>query len=309
MQFKYKLEALDSDWNPAGPGRKAVYRHVPPGKYVFRVVAFNSDGVSSVESDLLAITVRPHFYQTVWFRGGAGLLVLAGLSLTIAVVIRQRLHRRMEQLERQHDLERERTRIAQDLHDDLGAGLTEVGLLGGLLQDPSRYSTRKQDALQRIVLRCHDLVVALDEIVWAVNPRNDSVNSAVSYLSRYAQNFLEPTTIRCRLEMQEADPDRPLNSEQRHNLFLAFEEALNNVAKHSGATEVRIKIACEADHRLFVGIEDNGRGLPASVESGADGLDNLRQRMAQIGGSCEISNESAGGVAVHLNLPLDARKK
>ena len=308
VQFKYKLERLDNDWNSAGTGRKAVYRHVPPGEYVFRVVAFNSDGVSSVESDLLTITVRPHYYQTVWFRGGIGLLVLAGLSLTVAVVIRQRLHRRMEQLERQHELERERTRIAQDLHDDLGAGLTEVGLLGGLLQDPSRYSTRQQEALERIVRRCHDMVVALDEIVWAVNPRNDSVNSAVSYLSRYAQNFLEPTTVRCRLEMREVDPDQPLNSELRHNLFLAFKEALNNVAKHSGATEVRIKIAGEPGRQLFVGIEDNGRGLRGSVESGADGLDNLRQRMARIGGRCEIGNQPGGGVSVHLSLPLDAKK-
>jgi signal transduction histidine kinase/ligand-binding sensor domain-containing protein len=308
VQFKYKLERLDSGWTPAGTSRKAVYRHVPPGEYVFRVVAYNSDGVSSIESDLLTITVRPHFYQTLWFRGGVGFLVLVALSLTVAAVIRQRLHRRMEQLERQHELERERTRIAQDLHDDLGAGLTEVGLLGGLLQDPSRYSTRKQEALERIVLRCHDMVVALDEIVWAVNPRNDSVNSAVSYLSRYAQNFLEPTAVRCRLEMHEADPDQPLNSEQRHNLFLAFKEALNNVAKHSGATEVRIRISCEPDRRLYVSIEDNGRGLPGSIESGADGLDNLRQRMAQIGGRCEISSQPAGGVAVHLSLPLESRK-
>jgi signal transduction histidine kinase len=153
------------------------------------------------------------------------------------------------------------------------------------------------------------MVVALDEIVWAVNPRNDSVNSAVSYLSRYAQNFLEATTVRCRLEMHEAEPDQPLNSEQRHNLFLAFKEALNNVAKHSGATEVRIRISCEPERRLFVGIEDNGRGLPASVESGADGLANLRQRMAQIGGRCEISNEPGDGVRVHLSLPLDTPKK
>jgi len=309
VQFRYKLEGLDSTWNFAGVGRKAVYRHVPPGEYVFRVAAFNSDSVPSSENNLLAVVVRPHFYQSVWFRGGVIFFAVLIFSLILALVIRARLHRRMEQLERQHDLERERTRIAQDLHDDLGAGLTEVGLLGGLLQDPSRFSTRKQEALERIVLRCHDMVVSLDEIVWAVNPRNDSVNSAVSYLSRYAQSFLESTTIRCRLEMHEAEPDRPLNSEQRHNLFLAFKEALNNVAKHSSATEVRIKISGADKHLLSIGIEDNGCGLPATVEIGADGLENLRQRMMQIGGSCEIKSLLSGGVAVNLSLPFDTQGK
>jgi signal transduction histidine kinase/streptogramin lyase len=309
VRFKYQLAGLDNSWNDAGADRTAGYRHVPPGHYTFRVIAYNSDSVSSGPGDLLTVDVRPHFYQTAWFRGGVIVGSVLVLSLIAALIIRARLHRRMEQLERQHALERERTRIAQDLHDDLGAGLTEVGLLGGLLQDPARLAVRKQEALDRIVERSHDMVVALDEIVWAVNPRNDSVNSAISYLARYAQSFLEPTAIRCRLEMREAEPDHPLNSEQRHNLFLAFKEALNNVAKHSGASEVRIKIECAPEHLVSISIEDNGRGLPAAIQSDADGLDNLRQRMTQIGGSCGITNVPAGGVAVHLSLPFDVHKK
>jgi signal transduction histidine kinase len=309
VRFKYKLEGLESAWNDTGVERKAIYRHVPPGEYVFRVMACNSDGVYSQEGDLLTVKVAPHFYQTVWFQGGAALLAVTGLSFAVAITMRRRIRRRMEQLELQHELERERARIAQDLHDDLGAGLTEIGLLGGLLQDPSRFAMRKQEALARIVQRCNDLVTVLDEIVWAVNPRNDSVNSLGGYLCRYAQTFLEPTTIRCRLEMQEADPDQPLNSEQRHNLFLAFEEALTNVVRHSSATEVWIRIFCAEKGRLSIGIEDNGRGLPAIMEKGADGLINLRQRMAHIGGHCEIANRSPGGVLVSLSLPLAARRK
>jgi signal transduction histidine kinase len=304
VRFKYQLEGLETAWNDAGVERKASYRHVPPGQYLFHVVACNSDGVCSQNGGLLTVIVKPHFYQTLWFRGGATLLTLAGLSLIVALVMRQRMRRRLEHLKRQHDLERERTRIAQDLHDDLGAGLTEIGLLGGLLQNPSRFSMRKQEALDRIVRRCHDMVMALDEIVWAVNPRNDSVNSLGGYLCRHAQSFLEPTSIRCRLEMQEAEPDQPLNSEQRHNLFLAFEEILANIVKHSGANEVHIKISFAGKNRLCICIEDDGRGLPPVVAEGADGLNNLRQRMAQIGGQCEIVNRPSGGVAVCLSLLL-----
>jgi signal transduction histidine kinase/sugar lactone lactonase YvrE len=306
VRFKYKLDGLETSWNDAGAERKAIYRRVPPGDYVFRVVACNSDGVCSEGGGLLVVTVQPHIYQRAWFRGGAALLLGGTLSLAGVAAMRRRLRHRLEQSERQHELERERARIAQDLHDDLGAGLTEIGLLGGLLRDPTRFETGKQDALERIVQRCQDLVMALDEIVWAVNPRNDSVNSLAGYLCRYAQSFLQPTSIRCRLHMQEAEPDHPFNSEQRHNLFLAFKEALTNVVRHSGATEVVITIYCKDMGRLLVGIEDNGHGLPVFVEAGADGLNNLRQRMEQIGGHCEIRNRDPGGVTVTLSLPLAA---
>lgn len=309
VRFKYRLAGLENDWNNAGTETRAIYRHVPPGTYVFHVVAGNSDSVWSDDNALLQVTVRPFFYQTTWFRTGAGVLALAGLSFAVAAVVRLRLRHRLEHLETQHEIERERSRIARDLHDDLGAGLTEIGLLGGLLQDPSRLPAHKQEALDRIVNRCRDLVMALDEIVWAVNPRNDSVNSLGGYLCRYAQGFLEPTEIRCRLEMHEAEIDRPLTSEQRHNLFLAFEEALTNVVRHSGATEVRVKILVDHKNCLRIGIEDNGRGLATIVKDDADGLINLRQRMARIAGQCEIVNRAGGGVSVSLSLPLAAPRE
>ncbi|TAL01281.1 MAG: hypothetical protein EPO07_08580, partial [Verrucomicrobia bacterium] len=306
VRFKYRLEGLETDWSEARGERRAFYRHVPPGDYVFRVIACNSDCLWSDDGALVAVTVEPHFYQTAWFQGGAGLLAAAGLTLAVVTTTRRRMHRRLEQLERQRGLERERARIAQDLHDDLGAGLTEIGLLGGLLQNPAAIPERRHLALERIVQRCRDLVVALDEIVWAVNPRNDSVNSLSGYLSQYAQSFLEPTSIGCRLEIQDVETVHPLSSEQRHNLFLAFKESLTNLVRHSGATEVSIRIFIEGTDRLLICIADNGRGLPLEISEGADGLINLRRRMTQIGGQFEITNPQAGGVVVRLSLPLTA---
>jgi len=304
VRFKYKLEGLESSWSDASSERKAIYRHVPPGDYVFRVMACNSDSVWSADSALAAVTVAPFFYQTLWFRAGLGLFAVSGLSLALVSAYRRRLRRRLEQLEHQHDLERERARIAQDLHDDLGAGLTEIGLLGGLLQKSAVSSARDRQGLDRIAQRCRDLVTALDEIVWAVNPRNDSMDSLGGYLARYAQGFLEPTSIRCRLEIEEMTSQHPFNSEQRHNLFLAFKEALTNVARHSGASEVRIRIFLENRARLLVCIEDNGHGLPPVVRDSADGLINLRQRLSRIGGDCEITSGPNGGVIVRMSLPV-----
>jgi signal transduction histidine kinase/ligand-binding sensor domain-containing protein len=307
IRFKYRLDGLENSWNDAGSERKAVYRHVPPGQYVFHVMACNSDSIWSGDEALLAVSITPFIYQTVWFRGGMVLITVMVLSCAAAVGMRARMRRRVQQLERQREVERERARIAQDLHDDLGAGLTEIGLLGGLLQDVKAAASRKQEALDRIVQRCHDLVTGLDEIVWAVNPRNDSVNSLGSYLCRYAQRFLEPT-MRCRLEMYIADHDYPLNSEQRHNLFLAFKEALTNVAKHSHATEAFIKISIK-DARLLVEVEDDGRGLPEVVHPGGNGLTNLRNRMSHIGGECEIVGRPPHGTSVRLSLTLSAQRK
>ena len=257
---------------------------------------------------MLAVKLKPFLYQTSFFRYSAALVLLALLSVSLVTASRRRIRRRLEHLEHQHELQRERTRIAQDLHDDLGAGLTEISLLSGLLQDPAKLSTRRDEALKRIVSRCRDLVIALDEIVWAINPHNDSVNSLTGYLSRYAQDFLEPTSIRCRLELQDGEHDHPLNSEQRHNLFLAFEEALNNVVQHSSATEVRIKISFQ-NYNLLIGIDDNGRGLPSDIQGNGNGLTNLRRRMAQVGGHCDISNAPSGGVSIRLNLPLNDHPK
>jgi signal transduction histidine kinase/ligand-binding sensor domain-containing protein len=304
VRFKYKLEKLENSWNDAGPDRKAIYRHVPPGEYIFRVMACNSDSVWSADSALATITVAPFFYQTIWFRAAAGLFAVGSLSLILVIAYRQRVRRQLEHLEQQHELERERTRIAQDLHDDLGAGLTEIGLLGGLLQKPSLSPERDRQGLHRIVQRCRELVTALDEIVWAVNPRNDSMNSLGGYLARYAQEFLEPTSIRCRLQIEDLDSHYVFNSEQRHNLFLAFKETLTNVARHSGATEVNVRIFLENKKRIVVCIEDNGHGLPPVVRDSADGLINLRQRLARVGGDCEITSAPNGGVIVRMSLPV-----
>jgi signal transduction histidine kinase/ligand-binding sensor domain-containing protein len=309
VRFKYKLEGSEKDWNDGGTEKKAVYRHVPPGEYVFRLKACNSDGLWSKDVSLLTIVFRPYFYQTFWFQIGAGAIVLISLSLATGTTMRRRIKRRLLELRRQHELERERARIAQDLHDDLGAGLTEISLLGGMLQSPGGLPERNHLALPRIVQRCRDLVTALDEIVWAVNPRNDSANSLTSYLCRYAQEFLEATSIRCRFEVREADPDLPLDSEQRHNLFLAFKEVLTNVVRHSRASEVFIRISPGTKGQLLIRVEDDGQGLPAAVGEDADGLLNLRKRMAALGGVCEIGVRDGGGVAVRLSVPLAGADK
>jgi signal transduction histidine kinase len=211
---------------------------------------------------------------------------------------------RQEQTERLRALEAERARVSQDLHDDLGAALTEIGLLGGLAQRPGAPPDRVRDHLGRITDKAREMVTTLDEIVWSLNPKHDSLLSLSRYFCEYAQQFLQLTPVRCRLEVIENLPDCPLTSDQRHHLLLAFKEALNNLVRHSCATEAHIGIEVRGG-LLVVSLADDGQGLEGAPRpAGANGLDNLSRRLAQLGGRCEIFSQNGRGTRVCLILPL-----
>ncbi len=311
VKFRYRLDRYDEDWIEAEGQRIAKYPRLPAGRYTFQVQACNNAGIWNRAGFKLPFEVTPFVWQMWWFR----LLILTVFTVVVAGSARyfffRRLQRQIAHLEQQAAVQKDRARIAQDLHDDLGAGLTEIGLLASLLGSHTESTgEQKNNALERIVKRARYLVTVLDEIVWAVNPRNDSARSLGSYFSHYAQEFFEPTDIRCRLNFREGVSDSPLRSEQRHNLFLAFKEALTNVVRHSGASEVRVSISLETPGWLEVLVEDNGRGLPSVIErsTDADGLINLRQRLESLRGECEVSNLASGGVKVRLAMPLSAKK-
>jgi signal transduction histidine kinase/ligand-binding sensor domain-containing protein len=304
VRFRYRLRGLENDWSSTDNRRAVVYRAVPPGVFTFEVGACNSDGAWNEQTVALKIVLEPHFYETTWFLTIVVVAAATGLGLTTLAFARRRAHRRIAELKRQGDLERERTRIAQDLHDDLGAGLTEIGLLTSLAQRPSTRPLQGQAHLRHVIEKSREMVTALDEIVWSVNPKHDSVAALGRYFSEYAQQFLDLSSTRCRFEADDHLPTHPLDSDQRHNLLLAFKEALTNVVRHSQAAEVCIHIAVR-DGTLEVVVEDNGKGTVAAVATGqADGLANMTRRLKQIGGRCHISSVPGVGTTVRLILPL-----
>ena len=304
MTMRYRLRGLDDQWTSSSIQRKALYHALPPGNYIFEANAANRDGVPSQNTATLAISVMPYFWQTSWFLPVLvlGLIVLTGLGVT--AFLRTRHRRKLAQVEAQRALERERRRMAQDLHDDLGAGLTEIGLLAGILTERELPMERIRDSLGRIAHRTRYLVTALDEIVWAINSRNDAVDSIANYMSRYAQEFFEPTGMQCQIRYQEGATDTRLTSEQRHHLFLAFKEALANVANHSKATQVTVEISLANPGWLEIRVADNGVGLPDKIREGADGLINQHQRMQSLGGVCRMEPVESGGLVVSLKIPL-----
>jgi signal transduction histidine kinase len=207
-------------------------------------------------------------------------------------------------VEQRRVMEQERTRVAQDLHDELGAGLTEMGLLGDLMKNPSVPTEEKRRYLGQLTDTARTLVASLDEIVWAVNPRYDSVADLASYYTLFAQRFLDLAHVACRPQIPASFPEYPLDPKDRHGLFLAFKEALNNVVRHSGATEVRLRIEV-AQGDLIILIADNGHGFDLATESPrGEGLQGMVHRLDQLGGGCDIRSSPGVGTEVKLRLPV-----
>jgi signal transduction histidine kinase len=301
MRFRHRLAGLEDHWNEVGNARVAYYSYLPPGDYTFHVQACNNDGVWNESGATFSFRLLPHYWQTWWFRAGSGAGGAAALAALVAMFIRRRHRRRLEALERQRAVERERMRIAQDIHDDLGANLTRISLLSesalGKLANPSSAAPD----IDRIHQTAHDLTCALDEIVWAVNPRHDTLNSFVNYLTNYAEEALEPAGVRLHLDVPLSLPVWPLKVEVRHNLFLAAKEALHNVIKHANASELRLSLQLTASS-FVVELADNGRGITPGA--GRHGLWSMTKRLEDIGGTCQIDSSSGRGTRIIFLVPV-----
>ncbi len=298
VQFRYELEGVDADWVQAGTRRFAQYSFLPPGEYRFHVLACNSDGVWNTAGSVLQLRILPHFYETWWFRALAGVLIIGVVAGTVRYTATRRLHRKMEQLERRQAVERERARIAKDIHDDLGASLTLIAVLGDLAK-----KERAAERIEKMSSTARQAVKSLDEIVWAVNPRNDTLVHLIDYAGQFATDYLRDAGIRCLLDVPDQTPAREVPANVRHNVFLVIKEALQNIVKHARATEVWLRISAHPGG-LQITVEDNGRGFDRPPEDAwADGLHNMRQRLTEVGGTCRIQSQVGSGTAITIDLP------
>jgi len=211
-----------------------------------------------------------------------------------------------QRVEQQRLMEQERTRVAQDLHDELGSSLTEISMLGARARSADTAAEKREDLLGQMSNKSREMVTALDEIVWAMNPQHDSLTSLVSYFCLYADRFLGLANIPWRLEDGDVPKDLAVDSRLRHQLFLAFKEALTNIVRHSGATQVRLTIRLDGGELLLT-VADNGRGLglgPAPRVEDMDGLANMRARMDKLGGRFEIGSEAVVGTTLRFRVPV-----
>ena len=289
---------------------------IDPGEWLagetWRAKSFRIELRSIKDVSVLAVPSGWTLRRVLWIVVVVSIAALAAFGWV--GVLRRQVAERGRQLELQirerqaaehrGEIEQERTRVAQDLHDELGATLTELSMLGTLAKTPALPQEDRELYLSKLTNTSRNLVATLDEIVWAVNPKYDSVSSLVSYYSLFTQRFLNLAGITCRLKVAETFPPVPLDSRLRHGIFLAFKEALNNAVRHSGASRVLIEMDV-VENELKIAVVDDGHGFdPAELTSGSDGLANMKERMSKVGGYCKISSEQGKGTTVEFSLPL-----
>ena len=304
IRFRYRLDGFDNRWIEAGGRRSATYSRLPAGHYRFEVEACNADGVWGAAPATLAFSVAPFVWQTWWFRLATGLLfagALVGLGRYISF---RRLRAQLRELEQKAALDKERARIARDIHDDLGGSLTQAILLLKRAAKNNHDAEKMRELLRQVSSEVKEVIQSLDEIVWAANPSNDTLPHFIDYVGQFATDFLQAAEIRCRLDFPDDPPSWLLAPEIRHNLFLVLKESLTNVVRHAHAREVRIRLALTAES-LEMAVQDDGIGFDGRArEASADGLVNIHRRMANIGGTCTIDSLPGSGTTISIALPV-----
>jgi signal transduction histidine kinase/ligand-binding sensor domain-containing protein len=314
-RFRHKLEGLDSDWVEDGPARFVRYGRLPYGRYVFRVAARNAEGAWQEAATRFAFEVPTPLYLQPWALGMYGIAAVALVTGIVRVVSHRRLRHALAQLEQQQALERERMRIARDMHDEIGSKLTKISFLSEHARVDVKSGGPLAGKIASIAETSRDLLQTMDEIVWVVNPRNDTLEHLAAYLGHYADEYFQNTNLECDLRLPPAVSHYPVSSETRHNLFLAFEEALNNVLKHSRASKVKVEMTVKPP-RFEIIIADNGCGFHVAVPAatppgpgtrggqGGNGMQNMRQRLADMSGECEVRSQAGRGTTVTLRIYL-----
>jgi signal transduction histidine kinase len=304
LRYQHKLEGSGQDWSPPGELRTINFASLSPGRYRFFVRAVNADGVMSETPATFAFRILPPVWQRWWFVG----MISGLLGLLVYSMFRYRLARLLE-------LERVRTRIAADLHDDIGAGLSRMAILsevvkrsigGGGGGNPTPMLTEIADSAR-------GLLQSMREIVWAIAPQRDGLDNVASQIREVASDLFEAQAITWEFRVPEELNSIKLEAEQRRQLLLIFKEALHNIERHSGCNNVYLSIALL--HRtLTAEIRDDGRGfVPPPVHNSSangrrgNGLENMRRRAKQLGGHVDIRSSPGEGTCLELTIPLKRR--
>lgn len=308
IAYAYKLEGWDKDWIYSQQLNEVRYSNLPHGKYIFKIKAANGAGIWNEHPYIISITIQPPFWRTWWFYGLVGIAVLYAAIAIIKAVAQQKLRKQLRDLDKQRAIEAERNRISKDMHDEIGSGLTQIALLSELMQTQKKADEQLKKDVGNISSSARKLVESMSEIIWALNPRNDSLENLLAYLREQTLAGFEPFDIRYTIQFPDEVPFVKLSNEQRRNLFLAAKEALNNALKHSGADEISLSMEYK-NNTIHFYINDNGKGIDESkIKIASNGLRNMRKRMADINGTFDL-NSDASGCFIHFSLQAAPSKQ
>ena len=301
LRYQYRLEGADQDWSQPTDQRQVNYPNLAPGRYRFLVRAVNVEGLVSSQPASVAFTVLPPFWRRSWFLALAA--ILAGLAIYAAY--RARVSRLVE-------LERVRTRIATDLHDDIGANLSLIAMVSEVARGHlQREDLRMREWFSTISTTSRDTVDAMSDIVWAVNPKKDHLSDLTQRMRRFAEDIFAARNIELRFSEPESGRDLKVGADVRREVFLIFKESINNMVRHSRCTAADVEMEINRGW-LVLQMADNGQGIDAARAGQGNGLASMRQRAAKLGGVLEVSSEVSSngrGTSVTLRVPLGMRGK
>lgn len=300
LEFSYQLVGADENWIYVGDKRSAIYSSLGPGEYTFMIKARRKGDTEWIEiKDPYSFTIETPWWNTWWFR----ILIACGFIAVVILIVRsffkRRLAKQRAMLEKQQAVEKERTRIATDMHDDFGASLSRIKFLSEKIQLEKDDPEKTNQDLGKISAFSDEMAEKMGEIVWALNQRYDSSGDMISFCRSYASEYLGDKNIKLHFESDEA-ADVKVNGEIRRNVFLVVKESLHNIVKHAKASEVNIMIISKKDLRIV--IQDNGKGFDATaVRPFADGIENMKKRIKGIGGEFTIQNQNGTRIEIQVD--------
>jgi len=297
---RYRIPEIDTIWKTGEAGLLIPLIKTEPGEYTFSAQILRTPGNEQSDVWTMKLIVTPPYWKTVYFRLLIGLLISLFIFLLVRSYIRQRLEKQRILFEGEQAVEKERSRISAELHDDIGGGLTAIRLMSEMLKERSTEESSRI-FISKISASSNELVQKMNEIVWAMNINNDNLQSLISYTREFAVSYLDDLNIQCRVELPENIPDIPISGSNRRDIFLLVKEALNNVVKHAQATEVIMKI--KISDLLFIEITDNGKGFnPLQTRSGSNGLQNMQFRVKRLHGEMQFKFDY--GTSVSFEVPI-----
>ena len=303
-KYLWKLEPLDKKW-VYGLGKHEVnYAGLPPGTYTFKIKAAGSDGVWNSKETSLSFIIAPPWWRSWWV---PVIIIALGIGLLVGVLrfyyhtkLKKQLEKQKNLMEKQQLLEKERSRIAADMHDDLGAGLTNIKYITEHILEKTDSGETIKPELEKLKNFSSELVESMGEIIWAVSEKNNLLSNTLYYLRSYAINYCEENDLDCDFKIPENFKDRVVSGNKRRNIFLLLKESLHNIVKHAAAKNITIRT--EITEELELVIKDDGKGFSNNGDTKGNGLINMKKRVEELKGSICFENDN--GALVTINLPL-----
>lgn len=293
LTYYYRLDGVDENWIISNGSLNVSYSFLPPGKYKFNVYSENIDGVRSNEITSFTFIIKPPFWRTKWFI--SCLLFIVALFIYIAHTVRVNKLLAVEKI---------RTRVARDLHDDMGSTLSTINILSAMAKSKMNTDAVKTaEFITKISDNSQRMMEAMDDIVWSIKPSNDTMQRVVARMREFATNVLEAKEIEIDFVVDDFVFDAKLNMEARRDFFLVFKEAVNNAAKYSNASMVTIEIGTQ-QKQLFFKVIDNGKGFNTTTADFGNGLGNMHKRAESMSGKLTIDSTLQKGTTVTLTVPI-----